>query len=128
MELTPRSAGKVYISLSNAGGEEVVMCYDSRARTFGMDRTHSGQTDFSKDFPVTIVAPCPVGESLKLRLFLDRCSLEAFEAEGRMAMTHLLFPARPYDTMTVYTDGGRCRVSGLTVYPLQVGRSVDKDK
>ena len=30
--------------------------------------------------------------------------------------------------MAVYTDGGKCRVSGLTVYPLQVGRSVDKDK
>lgn len=119
LELTGRTAGKVYITLSNAEGEETLMTYDMDASTFSMDRTRSGLTDFNKDFPAVTVAACPQGGKQRLRLFVDRCSIEAFEGEGRFAMTNLVFPERPYTAVSVSTDKGRCKVNGLTVYPLK---------
>lgn len=119
IELTARTAGKVYITLSNAEGEETLMTYDMNASTFSMDRTRSGLTDFNKDFPAVTVAACPQGGKQHLRLFVDRCSIEAFEGEGRFAMTNLVFPARPYTAISVSADKGRCKVNRLTVYPLK---------
>lgn len=119
LELTARAAGKVYITLSNAEGEETLMTYDVNAATFSMDRTKSGLTDFNKDFPSVTAAPCAPGAKQNLRLFIDRCSIEAFDGEGRFAMTNLVFPVQPYTTISVATDKGRCKVEKLTVYPLK---------
>ena len=97
------------------------MTYDVAKHTFSMDRTKSGLTDFSVDFPAVTVAPVSGGGSThRLRLFIDRCSMEAFDGDGRFAMTNLVFPTRPYSTITVSTDEGRCRVRQLLVYPLSV--------
>lgn len=99
------------ITLSNARGEKVVMTYDPAARTFSMDRTASGLTGFSDAFPVVTTAPVRGGQMRSLRLFVDRCSIEAFDGEGRMAMTNLVFPSEPYNTVTV--SGGK---AATTVY------------
>lgn len=118
LELLPRSAEKTFVRLSNPDGEKVVMCYDRQSNTFSMDRTQSGIMDFSHDFPAVTVAPCPGNGRLKLRLFLDRCSLEAFEADGRMVMTNLLFPNKPYTMLSVYTESGSTRVWSLDIYEI----------
>lgn len=60
----------------------------------------------------------PVKEVESLRLFLDRCSLEAFEADGRMVMTNLLFPNKPYTMLSVYTESGSTRVRSLDIYEI----------
>lgn len=120
LELAPRSADKVYITLSNDKDEQTVMTYDLKNSTFSMDRTASGLTDFNKDFPAVTVAPCPAEAKQRLRLFIDRCSIEAFEGDGRFAMTNLVFPQHPYTTISIAVDKGRCEVNDLTVNPLKV--------
>jgi len=95
------------IVLSNAKGEQVVMTYDAAKQTFAMDRTKSGDVSFSKDFPCVTTAPT-YGKVRQLRLFVDRCSIEAFDAEGKMAMTNLVFPSEPYNSITV--KGGKATV------------------
>ena len=120
LELAPRSADKVYITLSNDKDEQTVMTYDLRNSTFSMDRTASGLTDFNKDFPAITVAPCPAEAKQRLRLFIDRCSIEAFEGDGRFAMTNLVFPQHPYTTISIAVDKGRCKVNDLTVNLLKV--------
>lgn len=120
LELTAPSTDKVYITLSNAKGEQTVMTYNLTDHTFSMDRTASGLTDFSKDFPAVTVAPCPAGTKQRLRLFVDRCSIEAFEGDGRFAMTNLVFPQQPYTTISVSTDKGRCKVNELTIHSCTV--------
>ena len=120
LELAPRSADKVYITLSNDKDEQTVMIYDLKNSTFSMDRTASGLTDFNKDFPAITVAPCPAEAKQRLRLFIDRCSIEAFEGDGRFAMTNLVFPQHPYTPISIAVDKGRCKVNDLTVNPLKV--------
>ena len=85
--------GSTEILLSNALGEQVVMKYDAAKQTFTMDRTRS-YASFSEAFPVVTVAPT-YGDIKQLRIFIDNCSIEAFDAEGKMAMTNLVFPNEP---------------------------------
>ena len=98
------------IVLSNTKGEQVVMRYDAAKQTFSMDRVKSGDVSFSEAFPVVTEAPT-FGTIKQLRIFIDRCSIEAFDAEGKMAMTNLVFPSEPYNNIKV--KGGR-----FTVYAL----------
>ena len=103
--------GSADITLSNAKGEKVVMSYDAHQQTFTMDRTKSGDVSFSEHFACTTEAPT-YGIIKQLRLFIDRCSIEAFDAEGKMVMTNLVFPSEPYNIIKV--KGGKA-----TIYEIQ---------
>ena len=88
------------IVLSNDKGERVTMVYDGKNTTFSMDRTESGVTDFHSDFKAKTVAPTN-GVIKSMQIFIDRCSIEAFDTEGKVAMTNLVFPSKPYDKIIV---------------------------
>ena len=102
------------IVLSNTKGEEVVMRYDAAKQTFSMDRTKSGDVSFSEAFPCETTAPT-YGQIKQLRIFVDRCSIEAFDADGKMAMTNLVFPSEPYNMMKV--KGGKATIYRLSLDP-----------
>lgn len=99
-EMVVTLKGNATITLANDKGEHVVMTYDEKSRTFAMDRTKSGQKEFSDDFAALTVAPVH-GKMSQLRLFIDRSSIEAFDADGKMAMTNLVFPTKPYNKVLV---------------------------
>ncbi len=110
--------GSADIVLSNTKGEEVVMRYDAQQQTFAMNRTKSGDVSFSEAFPCTTTAPT-YGTIRQLRLFIDRCSIKVFEAEGKMAMTNLVFPSEPYNNIKV--KGGKATIYSLTPNPSPIG-------
>lgn len=103
-ELVVNLKGDATITLSNAKNEKVVMSYDAKNETFSMDRTQSGKIDFSDDFAVKTTAPT-YGKLKQLRIFIDKSSIEAIDAEGKMAMTNLVFPTKPYNKVTVKGKG-----------------------
>ena len=106
-EMVMNLKGNATITLSNENGEKVVMYYDAKAETFSMDRTKSGKVDFSNDFAATTKAPT-YGKISQLRIFIDKSSIEVLDAEGKMAMTNLVFPTKPYNKVTV--KGGKYQV------------------
>ena len=106
-EIVVDTKGKTEIELSNTKGEKVIMNYDAQNHTFSMDRNKSGDTSFSEAFPFVTVAPT-YGDIHQLRIFIDNCSIEAFDAEGKMAMTNLVFPSEPYTMIKV--KGGKATI------------------
>ena len=109
-EMVVNLKGNATITLSNDKGEKVVMLYDAKAETFSMDRTKSGKMDFSNDFAATTKAPT-YGKISQLRIFIDKSSIEVLDAEGKMAMTNLVFPTKPYNKVTV--KGGKYQVYNI---------------
>ena len=103
-EMVVNLKGNATITLSNDKGEKVVMLYDAKAETFSMDRTKSGKVDFSKDFASVTKAPT-YGKISQLRIFIDKSSIEALDADGKMSMTNLVFPSKPYNKVTVKGKG-----------------------
>ncbi|MGN0049427.1 MAG: GH32 C-terminal domain-containing protein [Bacteroides sp.] len=120
LEMDARHATNVTLTLSNKADETVTMTYDATKNELSFDRTRSGITDFSQDFPSVTVAPTHTADGkLNLRIFIDRSSIELFEQSGRLAMTNLVFPTTPYSTLSLQAEGGSARVNGLTIYALQ---------
>lgn len=103
-EMVVNLKGNATITLSNDKGEKVVMNYDAKSETFSMDRTKSGKMDFSKDFAAVTKAPT-YGKISQLRIFIDKSSIEALDADGKMSMTNLVFPSKPYNKVTVKGKG-----------------------
>lgn len=102
--------GTADITLSNSKGEQVTMRYDAQKQNFIMDRTKSGDVGFSEAFPCVTTAPT-YGTIRQLRIFIDRCSIEAFDSEGKMVMTNLVFPSEPYDMLKV--KGGKATIYNI---------------
>lgn len=99
--------GAMELTLSNSKGEQVVMTYDAQQQNFAMDRTKSGDASFSDAFAVMTTAPTR-GALKQLRIFIDNSSIEAFASDGKMAMTNLVFPSEPYNTIKV--KGGKATI------------------
>ena len=99
--------GSMEFILSNTKGEQVVMKYDAQKQTFAMNRKQSGDISFSEAFPIETTAPTH-GALKQLRLFIDHSSIEAFASDGKMAMTNLVFPNEPYNTLKV--KGGKATI------------------
>ena len=106
-ELVVDVKGSMELTLSNAKGEQVAMRYDPQKQTFAMDRTKSGNVSFSEAFPTETVAPTH-GQLKQLRIFIDRSSIEVFDADGKLSMTNLVFPTEPYNNIKV--KGGKATI------------------
>lgn len=120
LDVDARKATKFILTLSNAAGERVEMTYDPKANTLAMDRTKSGITDFSRDFPAVTVAPTlGTAGKVAMRIFVDRSSIELFGDGGHSVMTNLVFPTKPYTTLSVSAEGGKARVTNLKVYSIK---------
>lgn len=106
------------IQLYNSKGEEVAFVYHLDTKQFSMDRTKSGQTSFNPNFAAVTSAPIESQGSYTLRLLVDKCSIEAFDGEGKFAMTNLVFPTEPYNQVKFYSEGGSFQVESFHVYSL----------
>ncbi len=91
------------VELSNAVGERfTVQCEGCAAR---VDRRRSGIVDFSADYATssqTMEAALPIRS---VRLIVDACSVEIFFNEGSSTMTNLVFPSRPFSSVTASGSG-----------------------
>ena len=99
--------GTMELNLLNTKGEQVVIAYNQQKQELSMDRMQSGDVSFSEAFPCITTAPTH-GQLKQLRIFVDRCSIEIFDAEGKVAMTNLVFPSEAYNTMKV--KGGKATI------------------
>ena len=112
------------LTLYNNKGEEVAITFDTKKKQYSVDRTKSGLTDFSDDFPCTTTAPLPDVGNYGLRVFVDKSSVEVFVdpgfgKSGLFPMTNLVFPSEPYNHLRIENLKGNSKVKDVTVYPLK---------
>ena len=106
--------------LYNDKGEEVDMQYDMKEKKFSMDRRKSGDVGFNENFPMLTWTAIEGGkDELKLRLFVDKSSVEAFGDGGRFVMTNQVFPSEPYTHIDFYSKGGAYKVDSFVIYKLK---------
>ena len=59
-------------------------------------------------------------KSVRLDIFVDKCSVEIFLNEGKIAMSNLVFPTEPYNRMCFYSKGGTFKVDTFKVHRLSL--------
>jgi len=121
IEMTIKNSGasKIVFSLLNAKDEKIYMYYNVPQKQFVMDRSESGLTDFSKDFPAVTVAPVGDTDIIRIRLFIDKSSIEVFGEDGKYVMTNRVFPNVPYNRLQFESVRGNFTVKSLNVYKLK---------
>lgn len=76
--------------------------------------------NYKNDFALGTWAPLNLCEdkTYHVDVFVDKCSVELFVDGGRIAMTNLVFPTKPYDSVKFYSEGGKSAFSQIKVYKL----------
>lgn len=142
MDITPGKAQTTGFQLLNDKGEKVDIYLDMKSGRIVMDRNQSGLTTFGEkselhfketddhrktesvnyvnDFALGTWAPLSLceGKTYHLDVFIDKCSIEIFIDNGRIAMTNLVFPTQPYNALRFYSEGGEAKVKNLKVHQL----------
>lgn len=142
MDITPNKAQTTGFQLLNDKGEKVDIYLDMKSGRIVMDRNQSGLTAFGEkselhfketddhrktesvnyvnDFALGTWAPLSLceGKTYHLDVFVDKCSIEIFIDNGRIAMTNLVFPTQPYNALRFYSEGGEAKVKNLKVHQL----------
>ncbi|WP_326599855.1 glycoside hydrolase family 32 protein [Streptomyces sp. NBC_01803] len=117
------AASELALAVRSGDAHRTVVGYDVAGERMFVDRSDSGRTDFTEHFAGRTYAPLATetvgGERrVKLRVFVDAGSVEAFGGDGRAAISSLVFPD-PGDTgMSFTANGGSARIISLTVHQL----------
>jgi levanase/fructan beta-fructosidase len=128
-EFRPGAAGRVglvlradrdavggFASGSAGASERTVLAYDAASGELSLDRTASGNVGFHEAFPsVDRVAVPLVDGRLRLRVFLDRCSVEVFAQDGLATITDQVFPGDSSTAVGLLAEGGAGTLVSLTV-------------
>ena len=83
-----------------------------------MTMRQKNSVNYVNDFALGTWAPLYLCEGSKRHfdIFVDKSSVELFVDGGRIAMTNLVFPTKPYDRVRFYTLDGNAKVEGAKAY------------
>ena len=83
-----------------------------------MTMRQKNSVNYVNDFALGTWAPLSLCEGNKRHfdIFVDKSSVELFVDGGRIAMTNLVFPTKPYDRVRFYTLDGNAKVEGAKAY------------
>ncbi|MCK0117622.1 GH32 C-terminal domain-containing protein [Isoptericola sp. S6320L] len=112
-----------------AGAQGTVVAYDARRGRLEVDRTRSGDVGFHPAFAGAWSAPLAASTTadgkVRLRVYVDRSSVEALTADGLRTVTSQVFPDAASTGVSVFAEGGSARIASLTVTPLADSVRVD---
>ncbi|HZG85811.1 GH32 C-terminal domain-containing protein [Paenibacillus sp.] len=105
--------------LRERGEQRTVVGYDAAASRLFVDRSEAGRDDFAAKFtPRREAELLPDERRIRMSIFVDESSVEAFGKDGEVAFSTMMFPDAASDGLSLYTIGGRVDVVALDIYPL----------
>ena len=107
------------VNLQTASGEHTSLTFDPTHSRLVLDRTHSGQTGFNRNFSTRHEAPLRITNGdVALRLLLDASSIEILAQEGETSVTELIFPTTGPRAFTLTSEGTTPKVTAITIHAL----------
>ncbi|WP_415365690.1 GH32 C-terminal domain-containing protein [Saccharothrix sp. BKS2] len=114
-----RDAERFGLKVLSGPGQGTLIGYDTTTGELYVDRTRSGRTDFSPEFPAVQRAPlAAVNGKVTLRALVDRSSVEVFGGAGHAVITSQVFPDPTSDGVEVFAEGGEARIDRLTIHDM----------
>ena len=103
---TPNTVWQAGVKVLKDGAQETVVGYDAAKGEVFLDRTRSGHTSFSTQFPSVERAPVTVRNGVvTLRIFIDQSIVEVFVNEGEATITSNVFPTTQIATVETFNTG-----------------------
>ncbi|WP_030606466.1 glycoside hydrolase family 32 protein [Streptomyces sclerotialus] len=117
--LRPDGAKRCGLEVRTGGGHRTRIGYDSGGEVY-VDRTASGDVGFAAEFPAVHRAPLALTDGvLRLRVLVDRSSVEVYAGDGTVCLTDQIFPGEDATGLGAFAEEGGLRIERLTVWPLR---------
>jgi fructan beta-fructosidase len=118
-EFSPGTSSAFGLKVLGNGAEATQVGYTPASGRAFIDRTNSGNEGFHPAFASMDDVPVQLSNGrLRLRLYVDRASVEVFAQDGVATLTNQVFPAAGATTLSVFAEGGTARLESITVTPL----------
>lgn len=108
------NAEKVELVLRGIENEATVLAYDKSTNKLRLDCSKSGK---KKDGIRRV--KLAASDQLKLRIFVDRSSIEVFINEGEATMTSRIYPTEPYRSVEFTSCSGKSLLKKATCWKLK---------
>jgi fructan beta-fructosidase len=115
-ELAPENSSEIGFRLRKGADEETLVAFSPRGSEVFIDRTKSGVISFSPDFPGCHKVKVRGDAKVRLRIFVDRSSLEVFVNDGETVLTDRIYARLSSDGIELYSDGDKGRVISLSIW------------
>ncbi|MEC2387270.1 MULTISPECIES: levanase [Bacillus] len=120
-KVSPGSAAEFGFKVRTGENQFTKVGYDRRNAKLFVDRSESGNDTFNPAFNIgKETAPLkPVNGKVKMRIFVDRSSVEVFGNDGKQVITDIILPDRSSKGLELYAANGGVKVKSLTIHPLK---------
>lgn len=107
-------------NIREGANQKTVVGYKASASRMFVDRTASGETDFSNLFSKKHEASTQMENNrIKMRILVDESSVEAFGNDGKVVFSDVIFPDPASRAMSFYVKGGNVNIVSLKVHQLE---------
>lgn len=108
--------------------EQTTIGYNALQRKVFVDRSNSGQSTFDEGFAGIHSAEMePDAGMIRLRIFVDRASVEVFGNDGLVVLSDSIFPDGQSQGLELFTKGSAIDLSALDVYELSPAKFTVED-
>ena len=119
VELRPEQATVIGLRLRWKRDDETLVGFDAMKNEVFIDRTHSGETSFSPDFPGRHSATLEKNLSVKLHIFVDRSSVEIFANNGERILSERIYPHPGNNNIEFYSNGKGGKIVSFKMWQLR---------
>ncbi len=107
------------IRILKSKNEETVLKYDNTTKIFSVDRTHSGDVNFSPKFSsVDTAVVYPENRVITLRILVDKRIVTVFINDGKKVITDQVFPLEQEGAIQLFSEGGKTIFKNVRVYKI----------
>jgi len=107
----------VNVCCSPNGREQTTIGYSRSEGKLKIDTTRTGLNQRNRSIEAAPLELAP-GESVKLRVFVDRSIVEVFANDGRLALSRRVYPSGAAAGIRLYAKGGAAQASVVRVWDL----------
>ena len=120
-EFEPGTAGEFGFEVRKKDDTSTRVGYNAGDQRLFVDRTDSGIVGFSDEFPGRQDGPLRPSRDgrVRMRVLVDRSSVEVFGNEGTTVVTDQIFPLKDATDLVLYARGGIARLVSLEVHSLE---------
>ena len=120
-EFEPGTAREFGFEVRKKGDSSTIVGYNTEGRRLFVDRANSGDVGFSEKFPGRHEGPLDAdrGGRVKMRVLVDRSSVEVFGNGGTTVVTDQIFPLKDATDLALYASGGSARLVSLEFHSLE---------
>ena len=117
--LRPGDARSLGFRIRTGEDEYTEFGYDRKHGAVYVDRTKSGNVDFHNAFAGRHEAPSRlIDGQVKLRVFVDRSSIEVFINDGEAVISDRIFPSSNQPVLEVFAGDDSAKITETKLYPL----------